>query len=57
MRVHAMLVDGLRNIQIPGELLTCDREDKTVEQRLYSEWRVGRRFSYGIMSLYWPIGE
>lgn len=52
-----MLVDSLRDIQMPGKLLTCDREDKTIKQRLYSEWRVGRRFSYGIMPLYWPIGE
>ena len=57
MRVHAMLVDSLRHIRISAELLTCDREDKTIEQGLYSEWRVGRRLSYGIMSLYWPIGE
>ena len=57
MRAHAMLVDSVRNIQIPVELPTCDREDKSIEQRLYSEWRVGRRFSYGMMSLDWPIGE
>ena len=57
MRVHVMLVDSVRNIRIPGELLTCDREDKSIEQRLYSEWRIGRRLSYGIMSLDWPIGE
>jgi hypothetical protein len=57
MQVHAMLAEILRNIQMPGELLTCDREDETIEQRLYSEWRVWRWFSYGIMSLDWPIGE
>jgi hypothetical protein len=38
MQVRVLLAGSLRNIQIPRELLTCGSEDKTIEQRLYSEW-------------------
>ena len=51
MRVHAMLTEGLRNVQLSGELPTCDREDETVEQRLDSKRGVWRWFPYGVMSL------
>jgi len=57
MQVHAMLAERLRSVQIPRELLTCDREDKSIEQRLDSERGIRRWFAYGVMSLDWPIGE
>lgn len=54
MQVRAMLAERLRDIQIPRALLTCDREDERIEQRLDSERGIRRWFSYGAVSLDWP---
>jgi hypothetical protein len=57
MQVHAMLVERLRNMQIPRGLLTCDREDESIDQRLDSERGIRRWLAYGVMSLNWTISE